>query len=82
MVTDESARAKIRALIEAGILPDMPPVVTSIAHGQIVSGQGSDDHCLICGDTDPQVSYTYSNGRVIRLHAACDETWQQERGVK
>jgi hypothetical protein len=78
-VTDQSARAKIRALIESGILPDMPPIVTSIAHGQIVRGQESDERCLICGNADPQVSYTYSNGRIIRLHAACDAIWQQER---
>ena len=80
-MTDQSARAKIRTLITAGILPDMPPVVTSIAHGQIARGQDSDERCLICGDAGPQVSYTYSDGHVIRLHAACDALWQRERGT-
>jgi hypothetical protein len=34
---------------------------------------------LICGEADPMIAYTYADGKVIRLHAACDALWRQER---
>ena len=35
--------------------------------------------CTICGEPDPVVSYIYTDKQVIRLHAACDALWMQER---
>jgi len=36
--------------------------------------------CTACEEPDPQVSYTFAGGSVIvRLHAACEAIWQQER---
>jgi hypothetical protein len=39
--------------------------------------------CSICGEEGPQTSYLYPSGRpsgqVIRVHAACDALWKEER---
>ena len=45
---ERDGRAKIRALMVSGTLPNASPVVTSITHGQIVTGRESDGRCLIC----------------------------------
>ena len=36
--------------------------------------------CTICAEVGRQVSYVYSAGLVVRVHAACDAVWKQERG--
>jgi hypothetical protein len=78
-MNEDGARSKIRALMTDGTLPADRPVITSISHSQIVAGQQFDDPCLVCEEFGPQISYTYPDGRAIRLHAACDALWQQER---
>jgi hypothetical protein len=78
-MNEHAARAKIRALITPGVLPDGRPTIMSTAQGQIVTGRESLERSLICEEPGPGVSYTYPGGRVIRLHAACDALWQQER---
>ena len=37
------------------------------------------DPCLICGEANPTVAYTYAKGGLVFLHAACDALWRQER---
>jgi len=79
-------RAKIRALMTSGGLPRVLPAAEKIVPGQgprvtrIVVGQPPQERCLACEDPGPQVSYAYTAGKVVRLHAACEALWQQERG--
>ena len=35
--------------------------------------------CSVCGDPDPQAALFYTGGLVVRVHAACEAIWQQER---
>ena len=44
-----------------------------------VIGRSTLESCLICGEAEPMIFYTYANRRVVRLHAACDALWHQER---
>jgi hypothetical protein len=78
-------RAKIRGLMASGVLPTGPPLMEKLVPGQrgtptrtFVSNP-LEEPCTICGEPGPQVSYTYQGGTVVRLHAACDAMWQQER---
>ena len=66
-------RAKIRELIAAGTLPNERPVIRRAGRTR------RQDTCLICTDPDPTVTYFWTGGIVIRLHAACDAVWKQER---
>jgi len=57
----------------------------------LIERRGSDDNarfalrnttqepCAICGELGPQVALFYPVGLVVRLHAACEALWQQER---
>jgi hypothetical protein len=78
-------RARIRQLIASGDLPPVHPLTDKTPPGQsvrvtrIVIGPSAREPCLICGEPDPLVSYTYADQRVIRLHADCDALWRQER---
>ncbi len=45
---------------------------------RIVIGRVTQGTCLISGELDPMVTYMYSGGKVVRLHAACDTLWQRE----
>jgi hypothetical protein len=83
---DADLRAKIRALMDSGILPRDLPRMEKLApaHGarptQVLIGEQPQERCTACEEPGPQVSYTYAGGSVIvRLHAACDALWQQER---
>jgi hypothetical protein len=44
-------------------------------------GRATLEPCLICGEPDPMLSYTFTDGRVIHLHGPCDALWQQERAA-
>jgi hypothetical protein len=44
----------------------------------MVIGPATQGSCLICDEPKPNVSYTYADRKVIRLHAACDALWQEE----
>jgi hypothetical protein len=84
-MTEAELRARIRVLLQSGDLPRTLPVAQKVAPGspgriaQIQVGRVADAACPACGDADPQVTYSYPDGRVVRLHAACDAVWQQER---
>jgi hypothetical protein len=44
-----------------------------------VIGRLTLERCLICGEADAMIFYTYANRKVVRLHAACDALWHPER---
>ena len=80
-------RAKIRLLMASGDLPLGSPLVETTVPGQtirvtrIVLGQSHTGPCLICGEADATLAYTYSDQRIVHLHTACDALWEQERGA-
>lgn len=82
---EHELRARIRELLRSGELPRVLPAAQQVPPGspfrtaQIQVGRVSGAACLACGDADPQITYTYPDGRVVRLHPACDAVWQQER---
>jgi hypothetical protein len=71
----------------SGVLPRVLPGAEKIAPGQISRaaqifiGTESQERCLVCEELGPHVPYTYPGGKVVRLHAACDAVWQQERSA-
>lgn len=84
-MTETEISAKIRELMALGILPSEAPLIERSAPSPenwktrtVVSGPLKDP-CSICGDPGPQVAYFYVAGQVVRVHAACDAVWQQER---
>ncbi len=78
-MTDTQLRTRIRALVASGGLPDEPPVVHDAGHG-FGWFRGPAAPCLVCGEQEPTVAYSWPGGRVAHLHAACDAVWKQERG--
>ena len=80
-------RTRIRLLMASGELPPGGSLADKILPGQVVRvtrvviGRSMWEPCLICGEADPVVSYTYAGRKVVRLHAACDALWSQERAV-
>ena len=82
-------RARIRQLMASGDLPPLPPLANGTLSGpaaarvtRVVIGRPMPDPCLICGKADPTIAYRYADGKVIRLHAACDALWRQEREAR
>ncbi len=51
----------------------------AVASPSIRVGIQAKGHCVVCGEAQPMVSYTYPDGRVIRMHSACDNVWHEER---
>jgi hypothetical protein len=83
-VDHHELRAKIRHLIASGDLPTISPLASGSLSAppgirRISIERSLPDPCLICGEANPTVAYTYGNGRVVLLHAACDALWRQER---
>ena len=80
-------RVRIRLLMASGELPRGSPLAETTVPGQtirvtrIVVGQSHTGACLICGEADPTLAYTYSDERVVHLHTACDALWEQERAA-
>lgn len=50
-----------------------------VASPSIRVGVQAREHRVVCGEAQPMVSYTYPDGRVIRMHSACDNAWHEER---
>ena len=82
-------RARIRQLIASGDLPPLPSLANGSLSGPaaaratpVVIGRPTPDPCLICGEADPTLSYWYVKGKVLRIHAACDALWRQEREAR
>jgi hypothetical protein len=78
-------RARIRDLLSWGRLPRQHPAAATMdpkrvaASPSIRVGLQAQEHCVICREAQPMVSYTYPDGRIIRLHSACDNVWHEER---
>jgi hypothetical protein len=76
-------RVRIRLLMASGELPPGPPLGDKITPApvgrrmRIAIGRATRGRCLICDKPDPNVSYTYADRKVVRLHSACDALWQQ-----
>ena len=77
-MTRGELRAKIRALMASGDLPSEPPVISGTGDVGAVKNP-LPAACSVCGDRDPQITLFYVAGLVVRLHAACDALWRQER---
>ena len=81
-------RTRIRLLMASGELPPGGSLPDKILPGQVVRvmrmvvGHSTGEPCLICGEADPTLTYTYADGKVVRLHAACDALWNQERAAE
>ena len=86
-MSEDALRARIRELMASGELPSIPPQPETIIRGRslrvtrTIIGRATREPCLICGEPDPMLSYTFTDGRVIHLHGACDALWQQERAA-
>ncbi len=84
-MTDADLRTKIRELMASGALPRALPLPERVVPGQalrvtqIVIGTQPHERCLVCKALSPHVSYTYPGGKIVRLHAACNAIWRQER---
>ena len=78
-------RSRIRDLPSSGRLPRELPAAAQMDPSRVVAaphirvGVQPAEHCFVCGEAQPMVSYTYPDGRVIRLHSACDNVWHEER---
>jgi hypothetical protein len=81
-------RAKIRELMDSGVLPEEPPPILGSPASWSPPGSkrwrmliswNLRGPCTICGESGPQVQYFYVGDQVIRVHAVCDVLWQQER---
>ncbi len=81
-MTAAELRAKIRELMASGALPSEPPVVASRGTGDLGAVKNPlPGPCSVCGERESQLTLFYVGGRVVRLHAACNALWQQERGA-
>ena len=83
-VEHHELRARIRHLLASGDLPTISPLASGTLSApagirRISIERPLPDLCLICGEANPTVAYTYAKGRVLFLHAACDALWRQER---
>jgi hypothetical protein len=77
-MTQAELRAKIRELMASGDLPSDPPSI------ERRGGRGGDPVRLsgaVFGlpRAGPQVALFYTDDLAVRLHAACEALWQQER---
>ena len=81
-------RARIRQLMASGQLPPVSTLPDATLPGRavrvrrVVIGRSTPEPCLIFGEAHPLVTYMYTNRNVIRLHAACDALWRQEREAR
>ena len=88
-MTDADLRARIRELMTSGALlgepapieRSVPPAPQGRRPHMFVGDSKLKEPCTICGELSPQVSYFYSAGSVVRVHAACDAVWRRERGA-
>jgi hypothetical protein len=77
-VTEAELRGKIRVLMASGAVPSEPPVISGTGDVGAVKYPLL-AACSVCGERGPQITLFYVAGRVVRLHAACEALWQQER---
>ena len=86
-MSEAALRVRIRELMASGGLPPQPPQAEKVIRGRslrltrTIVGRATREPCLICGEPDPMLSYTFTDGRVIHLHGACEALWQEERAA-
>jgi len=84
-MTEAELRCRIRELLASGRLPrELPAAALVCPEGVVVApamrvGLQAGEHCVVCGEVQPMATYTYPDGRVIRMHTACDNLWHEER---
>ncbi len=84
-MNEAELRERMRELLASGQMPRELPTAVRVEGGEQVSeariqvGVQPAEHCFLCGEAGPEVSYTYPYGRVIRLHARCNVIWHEER---
>ena len=81
-MTRGELRAKIRALMASGDLPSEAPSIERRGTDESARFALQDpalEPCAICGEPRTQVALFFTGGLMVRLHAACDALWQQER---
>jgi hypothetical protein len=83
-VDETELRERMRELLASGRIPrELPTASRDAERGQVEPrvhvGLQAAEHCVLCGEAGPEVSYTYPSGRVIRLHAQCNVLWHEER---
>ena len=74
---EQARRTTIRALMASGALPTDP--YASVASVEMRHRALPDERCIVCQEAGPHVSYTFREGNVVTLHAACDALWREER---
>lgn len=83
LMNQADLRARIRALMASGALPSDPPSIERRGGGDsarfAILNPAPEQRCSICSDLGPQIALFYPAGLVVRLHAACEALWQQER---
>jgi len=74
---EQALRTKIRELIASGALPTKP--YASMTRMEAGHQALPDERCIVCQEAGPHVSFTYRDGKVVCLHAACDALWRERR---
>jgi ribosomal protein S14 len=86
-MTETELRAKVRELMASDVLPEEPAPITrpgptstlGTRRSRTLVGGPHQERCTICGEPRPEIQHFYIAGQVVRVHAACDAVWQQER---
>jgi hypothetical protein len=81
---DEAAiRAKIRAQLQANVLPRHLPSTETSPVPAIRTGKGIGEPCSACAESiAPEESLEeceYPSGQVLRFHGLCYKYWNEER---
>jgi len=74
---EQNLRTRIRALMASGALPT--DTYTSVASVEMQYRALPDERCVVCQEAAPHILYTFREGKLLRLHAACDALWREER---
>jgi|SRR5215472_8212290 len=86
MVLRRQLRELVRERLAAGVLPpehpELPDRSGPSPMSEVRVGTVSNARCTLCGNAGPHTSYRYLDGRVLRLHAACDMAWREEAGER
>jgi len=81
-MTVAELRAKIRALMASGDLPSEAPSIERCGGDESARFALQDpakEPCTICGEPRMSVALFFTGGLMVRLHAACEAVWKQER---
>lgn len=82
----EAVRLQIRQRLESGALPSAPPQLT-VGPGQPPLPPKSTIEvdtaiglakCAGCDESGAQMTYRYSDGRIVRFHGRCHRLWEEE----